>query len=428
MLVYFRIRNFKSVVDTTIDMRYGEGKAPNGYRNMETLPFIQCDVSGHPSVRLSPVMAIYGQNAGGKTTLVKAMHVLLRILFSDKLLYFPNKLHAKEEETTFEIAFVYEKNLYTYRLSYNRTSILEESLRSQTRILFEIDHKFSKYNFKNIEKEFYSHGRLREILDTECIQDRTDQTCTFFGKIAKNYPGLNKHVHNAYNQLIKKTAVLMQNDFSPFMGIMYLAEEKNNESYEDALQEIAKYLRKLDIDISDIALHQDKERASSDESVDQEMDEREGSPILLRSKYQIQCFHKDTRGELIALDLREESRGTQVLFGLLGLVLKKLRSGGVLIVDEMDRSLHPILFDALISLFISKEYNSKSAQLILTAHNTELLESGRLRTSQVSIVSKNKQDGTIARRLCDFDGVRNVKNFRKTYLNGAFSGIPFPII
>ena len=144
--------------------------------------------------------------------------------------------------------------------------------------------------------------------------------------------------------------------------------------------------------------------------------------------YRINSYHKDKNGELVALDFREESRGTQVLFGLLGVVLRKLRAGGVLVIDEIDRSLHSLLLVALVSLFTNKEYNVKGAQLILTAHNTELLGADNLRTSQVAIVTKTSKEGTLARRLCDFDGVRNVQNFRKTYLDGAYAGIPFPII
>ena len=62
----------------------------------------------------------------------------------------------------------------------------------------------------------------------------------------------------------------------------------------------------------------------------------------------------------------------------------------------------------------------KGAQLILTAHNAELLEATNLRTSQVAIVTKTSKQGTLARRLCDFDGVRNVQNFRKTFLIKCF--------
>ena len=93
MLVFFRICNFRSIVETTIDMRYGEGKAPNGYKEMEHYPFLEYQAENGKVLRLSPVLAIYGLNAGGKTTLVEAMNTLRRCLFENKLHYRPKKLH-----------------------------------------------------------------------------------------------------------------------------------------------------------------------------------------------------------------------------------------------------------------------------------------------------------------------------------------------
>ena len=59
-------------------MRYGEGKAPNGYKDMESIPFLEYPIKKGKSLRLSPVMAIYGQNAGGKTMLLEAVYTLRR--------------------------------------------------------------------------------------------------------------------------------------------------------------------------------------------------------------------------------------------------------------------------------------------------------------------------------------------------------------
>lgn len=428
MLVYFRIRNFKSVVDTTIDMRYGEGKAPNGYRNMKTIPFISRDVSGLPPVRLSPVMAIYGQNAGGKTTIVEAFQVLRFFLYDGQLKYYPNKLHPELRKTTFEIACIHDQELFTYYLTYNQSGILSELLRTQTQTLFSIDHESGIYDFKRIGTENYPEKRLYDILLTECSKNKSVQFCTFLGKIAKNYPGLNAGVSDAYTQLVYCISSPLNNAFHPRFAIQYLAEEKERHSDEKAFQEIVEYLKYLDIDISKMEIQWEEEPLEIEPDYEQSDDEVNDTPYWSRDEFRIKSYHKDTKGELVALDFKEESRGTQVLFGLLGVILRKLHTGGTLIIDEMDRSLHPLLLIALISFFSSKEYNINGAQLILTAHNTELLESGNLRTSQVAIVSKTKQGGTVARRLCDFEGVRNVKNFRKAYLEGSFSGIPFPMI
>lgn len=420
MLVFFRICNFKSIVETTVDMRYGEGKAPNGYKEMEHYPFLEYQAENGQVLRLSPVLAIYGQNAGGKTTLVEAMNTLRRCLFENKLHYRPNKLHPDLKDTTFEICFANESVVYTYTLCYNLSGVKRETLRTYDTDVFEIDHEQALYNFEQLATELYTTERLMAVLKTECCNSKGEQIVSYLGKIATNYPGLNAKLSNAYQFLIYGISNSLENDFSAPFAINYLAQGEQDSSHEKAFQEIAKYLRRLDIDIESMELKTSKVQtflASGEE------DPR--GPELM---YRINSYHKDKNGELVALDFHEESRGTQVLFGLLGVVLRKLRTGGVLVIDEIDRSLHSLLLVALVSLFTSKEYNEKGAQLILTAHNTELLESSNLRTSQVAIVTKTSQQGTLVRRLCDFDGVRNVQNFRKTYLEGAFSGIPFPII
>lgn len=418
MLVFFRICNFKSIVDTTIDMRYGEGKAPNGYKEMEVIPFLEYSLKGGQELRLTPIMAIYGQNAGGKTTLVEAMNTLRRNLFENKLHYRPNKLHSDLKETTFEISFACEGHVFTYTLSYNRIGVKKEALKTHLSEVFTIDYEQERFCFDSLATELYTAERLLAVLKTECCNSSGEQISSFLSKIATNYPGLNALMSNAYQFLMYGISNSLENDFSAPFAINYLAQGEQDSSHEKAFQEIAKYLRRLDIDIASMELILREEKFNT------EMDDEQAPELM----YRINSYHKDKEGKLVALDFREESRGTQVLFGLLGVVLRKLRTGGVLVIDEIDRSLHSLLLVALVSLFSNREYNVKGAQLILTAHNTELLESTNLRTSQVAIVTKTAQHGTLARRLCDFDGVRNVQNFRKTYLDGAFSGIPFPII
>jgi len=399
-------------------MRYGEGKAPNGYKSMEQIPFLEYQIEKRPALRLSPVMAIYGQNAGGKTTLVEAMNILRRCLYEGKLHYRPNKLHPDLSDTTFEISFACEKRVFTYTLRYNQAGVKAESLSTHLGNIFTINHEQGVYHCAGLATELYTEERLLAVLRTECCNSNSSQIVTYLGKLASNYPGLSLELSMAYQFLIYEISDSVENNFSAPFAINYLAQWRQDSSRELAFQEIEQYLRRLDIDIARMELILQEEKMSI-----QEEDARESALM-----YHINSYHTDKNGNLVALDFREESRGTQVLFGLLGIVLRKLRTGGVLVIDEIDRSLHSLLLVALVSLFTSKEYNPKGAQLILTAHNTDLLESSNLRTSQVSIVTRTPQLGTRVRRLCDFEGVRNLQNFRKMYLDGAFSGIPFPII
>ena len=420
MLIFFRICNFGSIVETIIDMRYGEGKAPNGYKDMESIPFLEYPIKKGKSLRLSPVMAIYGQNAGGKTMLLEAVYTLRRCLAIGKLIYRPNKLHPDLKETTFEMSFAHEGLVFTYALRYNQAGVQAESLKTHLRSIFLIDHEQGIYQYEGLATGAYPGEKLNAILRAECCNSMDEQIAPFFWKLAINYPGLNAELSNAYQFLMYRMSVAGENDFSASFAIDYLAQNDQEDSQKRSFQEIVKYLRRLDIDIADMEL------IPSEEKFLDEKGEEDGHEF--HPKWKINSYHKAQNGELVTMDFREESQGTQVLFGLLGVVLRKLRTGGVLVIDEMDRSLHSLLLLALVSLFTNKSYNVKGAQLILTAHNTDLLESPDLRTSQVAIVTKTAQQGTWMRRLCDFEGVRNLQNFRKTYLEGAFSGIPFPII
>ena len=79
-------------------------------------------------------------------------------------------------------------------------------------------------------------------------------------------------------------------------------------------------------------------------------------------------------------------------------------------------------------MFKSKRYNKNNAQLVFTAHNTDILDDEILRVSEIAFTSKKIETGTVIRKASSFDGVRNTDNFRKRYLNGEFSSIPFPYI
>jgi len=117
---------------------------------------------------------------------------------------------------------------------------------------------------------------------------------------------------------------------------------------------------------------------------------------------------------------------------LIGLALHALKTGGVLLVDELECSLHPLLMREIILLFKKHRHNPKGAQIIFTTHNTDILDDSMLRLSEIALVRKTTANGTLIRRLVDIknDGedIRNVTNFRKQYLDGFYSAIPRPAL
>ena len=128
--------------------------------------------------------------------------------------------------------------------------------------------------------------------------------------------------------------------------------------------------------------------------------------------------------------MTQESEGTVRLATIVAHLLRAIHMGVPMFIDELDRSLHPLLVRAVLSLFQQRERNKNRAQLIFTTHCTDLLDDEILRLSEIGIVLKNIKLGTKVKRLCDFrkegTDIRNVTNFRNRYLEGFYSGVPYP--
>jgi AAA15 family ATPase/GTPase len=86
----------------------------------------------------------------------------------------------------------------------------------------------------------------------------------------------------------------------------------------------------------------------------------------------------------------------------------------------------------IVMMFKMRRHNPNGAQLIVTTHNTDLLDDSMLRLSEIALVRKTKANGTLVQRLVDAKKngaeIRNVTNFRKQYLAGFYSGIPHPAL
>ena len=124
------------------------------------------------------------------------------------------------------------------------------------------------------------------------------------------------------------------------------------------------------------------------------------------------------------LSLLEESIGTQSLFVLGAKIIETLEKGSVLVVDELDTSLHSFITKMIIMLFQDKNINNKNAQLIFTTHDISLLDKDLIRKDQVWITEKNDKGETDLYSLQDFENLREDTSFDKWYLSGKFGGVP----
>jgi len=128
------------------------------------------------------------------------------------------------------------------------------------------------------------------------------------------------------------------------------------------------------------------------------------------------------------MPLKEESHGTRTLFDIAWPLLQVIQDGAVLVVDELERSLHPALARKIVQLFNDPATNPKNAQIIFTTHDTNLLGTTvgepALRRDQVWLTEKDDEGATVLYPLTDYKP-RKAENIERGYLQGRYGAIPF---
>jgi hypothetical protein len=215
--------------------------------------------------------------------------------------------------------------------------------------------------------------------------------------------GLPSHARPA---LPAEQQLLSSGLFGPGPGSFYPTREAAGFDEDDRAQGLA-LLRLADLGIDDV--------------VSDDPDE----PVRRGQSRRLRLTHRTAAGS-VPLDFTAESSGTQTWFELIGPLLRALKTGSVLLFDELDASLHPTLSEQVISLFQDRATNPRDAQLIFTTHDTSLLN--HLNRDEVWLTEKSDDGATRLGALAEFAGerVRTSVNLEKAYLHGRFGALPDP--
>ena len=390
MMKRFKIHNFKSIIDIDLDFSYNERK-PNGYnpKENEEIYYHQANSKN----KLIPVGAFFGANASGKTNILNAISTLQQILVFDNIkLFNPYRLNDLENKNTiFELELIIDKKDCIYNIEYNEEQIVREKFVVNNKTIFET--KNGKINNKELEEKF----------KLSCINNNK-QNITFLKILSQNYQNFIKEATNFYNFVIKKIKIFYTNQFPNSVSIK-----------QGGFDEIINCLYKLDNKIVKA------EYTEEQEIIDRI--EKENVKIEVKKDNEVKTFHKNINGDLIEFNLKEESLGTRTLFSLLGFWLKALKEGEVIFFDEIEKSLHPLLVKSLIKMFKTTQYNSQKSQLFFTTHCIEIMN--ELRKTEIYIFNNTTKNGTTIQRLNKIEGVRNITDFSKQYMNGEYGGIPY---
>jgi uncharacterized protein len=371
---------------------------------------------------------IYGANAAGKSSFLKAIQALEELVVSSDELKLDKAIPAydpflldkssRNQPTIFEIEFVAkDQKRYFYEVSIEKFQVLKEELcfypngRNTVRkaILFsrKIDESIVFGESYKGKKDFTLNKNqlLLSQAGLNAIPSLTEPY-RFFSKFLFSAPAYSTTFDE---KMLAHTERLLSND-------------KENILFAKAINSL---VRAADTGINRMFTQEIDEGKLI---LPEDMPESERQLILDRFKRRLKTAHpifengKEIGEEIF--DLTRESTGTMKLVGLATFVVDALQNGSVIIVDELDKSMHPLLTRMIIRLFHNTDLNKNNAQLIFSTHDISLIDREMFRLDQIFITDKSTQGISSISRLSDFKGVSRVNSLQKWYTLGMFKGIP----
>jgi AAA15 family ATPase/GTPase len=398
MLLRFKVQNYKSL-----------------YREQE---FSMVPVKSKAEKSALPVALIYGPNASGKSNLVSALNFIIRAIRTPfrpednrnfvAIPRFKLAKNAEHEIARFELDFEVDGVRYNYGVTSKEGVFIEEWLFGY----------FSK-----------RPSRLFERRENEPIQ---------FGEALK---GHNRELEKLANQkqlFLSLAGIFEQEQLMPiwmfFTKVIFIGDNSTR-----PMQVASQLGRRGNIDARIVAFLENMQTGIMTHRFEKRIRQVRNAFVSQGNLFQdsddpntmqnvedrwLELGHASDTEEPVYFDPALESTGTGRLLMLLDRAFACLDKGSILVVDEIDLSLHSLACLAIVQLFNDPRINTKNAQLIATTHDTNLICSPQLGRDQIWFAEKNAGGATDIYPLSDFK-VRENDNFERGYLRGRFGAIPF---
>ncbi len=424
MLVEFRFKNYRSFRDEAVLSMEAVGLS--SFRN--------CLIE-YNNMKLLPGVAIYGKNGGGKSNVIRAFWLGVQFIRNAQRMQherstvpvvpFTLNDYSLNEPTEFEFDYIVDGVKYWYSFAATREKIVREELfhapkGQRAQVFVREGQKFS-----------FTEDRAKRKLISETV---------------------------AQNQLFFSVACTM-NDAICVRAMRWFREEiffsrdytdiptQLLEYYNDSnmLKAISDYAKTADFGIDEMQFEIENKEMSENFDIPDEIPDGMKAALtsfiqilsqtsnnseskLKMSQVKAKAKHKgiNSNGEqgLFSLELGDESDGTRKLMSIAPAIESALNKGGVLLVDELERELHPMLVNFIIAKFQSKKSNPNGAQIIFTTHNTELMNLEFMRKDQIYFADKRRKDGSSELySVTDFN-TKTSDNIRKSYLVGKYGATP----
>lgn len=410
MVLEIRLENFFSIRDeVTLDLR----AASINTKKAKALSGNKFRVEDNHILKSA---AIYGANASGKSNIIKAIRFCCRMIFNSHthnenviFNFAPFKFDGyNNKPSSFFIRFLSNSIEYEYSFSLTRDEIITESLffykiskrKTKTRI-FERDErigksKADKYKFSNL---------IKRPLD---VAENTSDKTLYISRASQMDRDIGKELFKYFNEKF----ILQYLNFDKETLKRRLTVDKDF---------LLNALQIADSDIVNIDYKVEKVRTkgvnisftdSSDSITPTGEQEIENIRLI--------TYHKHSPETPFDFEM-EESDGTKKLLYVLLNVIDIIQNEKILLIDEIESSLHSRIVEFIIDLF----HKSENSQIIYSTHNTNLLDLDRIRKDQIYFVDKDETGNSTLYSLYDFKDFRENMDAEKGYLQGRFDAIPY---
>lgn len=413
MIISFSVENYRSInkkitLSFERSTKISKKDLPNNYSTVNKSELLNS-------------LIMYGRNASGKSNVLKAFKALQYLVINsdkfkanEKIITYEPFLLAPwkgKHPTTMEMTFITKDNQkFQYCICYDDTKIITEKLyyfsSSKKSTIFEREN--SEYIYENSIKSKLSKLEPLILPNQLLLSKSSSSNIEFLNDVFFFFSSIIYNFNDTYTDaaLLKDIAVLLNED----------ERIKNN------LQQL---LKAADTSIEDFTIRKvEPDKIKFSEEIPQAIkDEILKDPLtFIKTTH----FYPNSQNEFefLDFDFKEESLGTKKLFTIGALIIKALLNGQIVIIDELDKSLHPQLAKLLVSLFHSKDNNKLGSQLIFATHDSSLLDLKLFRRDQIVFVGKRYTGYSFIYKLSEFTDVRNNIPIEQWYLTGRFGAVP----
>jgi uncharacterized protein len=416
MIIEFRVTNFRSFRDTQTLSMVGAPFQEHAQTNT-----FDPHVRGFDVLLRSAV--VYGPNAGGKTNLLRAIQFMQSMVLHSAgatagalYLYRPFKFSTatRTAPSKFQITFVHNGTRFEYGFGMGPHRIekewLIEHVHTRGRTVFVRIWKHNEY-----EWSFSPFLKGQRVLWSES----TRPDALFLSTAIQLNSQQLKPVFEWFQDRL--AVIVGATSLNPTLTLRMLDEAGGKER-------LLPFFREADLGIADVSVKREMMPAgglilSGNAGIAAPIIEQLPG-VAMPNIVTVTFSHwSDNMEERVGLDFTDESSGTQILFRTAGAWLNVFTNGLVLLFDEIDTSLHPLLTRFLVERFHSNVKNPKNAQLIFNTHNTSLLNQDIFRRDQIWFVEKERDGASKLYPLTDFKP-RNNEVLESWYMRGRYGALP----